>query len=306
MRTALSILVLAGGLAACAGKRSGDEAKLVRPEDLPERQREVLAAWQQGGAAWEVERARVAADPELASFLVDNLIVVMVRAFDRSAIGTPARPDAPFDRAQAELVLWGDRSTPVLVELLGVRDGIVAFLAADTLERIGVPAVEPVSLKLSAEDPELRRRAAELLGKLPNAGGTEPAVLERLGKCVEHDEVWIVRAQAARALAARGSRHTQKGYAAAVLSRALADPDPEVVKNALAGLATLGEESAIPALIRSLERAAREDDLARVQAAQSALRHLFREQASHDPAEWWALWQARPAPRRPDPGGSRD
>lgn len=261
--------------------------------DLPEAQREVLAAWRQGGAQWEAERARVAQDPELSRFFVENLIVLMVRAFDGSAIATAANPDRPFDRAQAELVRWGDRSTEVLVELLGVRDGIVAFLAADTLKRIGAGAVEPVSEKLSSEDPELRRRAAELLGELPRSAGIEARVLEQLGERVERDEAWIVRAQAARALGSRGSRHDSKAHAASVLTRALRDPDSEVVKSACAGLAELGEPSAAPALIQSLERAAREADLARVQAAQAALRRLLREDSDHDPGDWWERWRTR-------------
>jgi hypothetical protein len=299
---------LGGALAGCAsrGRKASSDgtASLVPAAALPERQRAVLDAWHQGGAAWEAEREKVAADPDLARFLVDNLVVEMVRAFDRSAISTAASPDRPFDRAQAELVRWAARSTPVLVELLGVHDGIVAYLAADTLTRIGTPAVAPVSAKLGAPEPETRRRAAELLGNLPPAGAGEPAVLEGLGALAERDPQWIVRAQAARALGARGARHAHKGYAAAVLARALADPDPEVVKSALDGLATLGESSAIPALIRSLERAARDGDLAALKAAQSALRKLTGETADHDPEEWWARWRARGAAPPANPGGS--
>lgn len=261
--------------------------------DLPEAQREVLAAWRQGGAEWDAERARVAADPELSRFLVENLIVLMVRAFDGSAIATAADPDRPFDRAQAELVRWGARSTEVLVELLGVRDGIVAYLAADTLKRIGAAAVEPTSRKLSSEDPELRRRAAELLGELPRSAEIEARVLEQLGQRVERDEAWIVRAQAARALGSRGSRHEPKQPAAAALTRALRDPDPEVVKSACAGLAELGEPSAAPALIQSLEEAARDGNLPGVQAAQAALRRLLREDSDHDPGDWWERWRRR-------------
>jgi HEAT repeat protein len=204
-------------------------------------------------------------------------------------------------------VRWAPRSTPVLVELLGVADGIVAYLAADTLARIGAPAVLPVAAKLAAAEPETRRRAAELLEKLPPAGAGEPAVLESLGVLAERDPRWIVRAQAARALGARGARHAHKGYAATVLARALADPDPEVVKSALEGLATLGESSAIPALIRSLERAARDGELAALLAAQTALRRLTGETVDHDPEqwwEWWERWRARATPPPANPGGS--
>lgn len=296
IRSAAAILAVVPWLAACAGsgKQASDRsAKIVPVAELPEAQRQVLAAWRRGGAEWEAERARVASDPELSRFLVENLVVLMVRAFDGSAIATAANPDGVFDRAQAELVRWGDRSTEVLVELLGVRDGIVAYLAADTLKRIGAAGVEPVSRKLSSEDPEVRRRAAELLGELPPSGEIESRVLEQLGERVERDEAWIVRAQAARSLGSRGRLHEPKGYAAAVLSRALRDPDTEVVKSSCAGLAELGEASAVPALIQSLERAAREGDLARVHAAQAALRRLLREDSDCSPDDWWERWRTR-------------
>ncbi|MFN0007374.1 MAG: HEAT repeat domain-containing protein [Planctomycetota bacterium] len=296
-RSAAAILAVVPWLAACAGSghRAAEDraARMVPVAELPERQREVLAAWRRGGAEWEAERARVAADPELARFFVENLIVLMVRAFDGSAIATAANPDRPFDRAQAELVRWEDRSTEVLVELLGVRDGIVAYLAADTLKRIGGAAVRPASEKLSSEDPELRRRAAELLGELPPSREIEARVLEQLGERVERDEAWIVRAQAARALGSRGSRLAARGPAAAALTRALRDPEPEVVKSAVSGLGVLGELSAVPPLIQCLERAARDGDLARVRAAQAALRRLLREESDLSPDDWWERWRTR-------------
>jgi hypothetical protein len=304
----LLLALLAGASAGCAsggGRRPDGSASLVRAEQLPERQREVLAAWRGGEETWEGTRERVLADPELARFLVDNLVVEMVRAFDRSAIATASRPSGPFDRAQAELVRFSSHSTPVLVGLLEVKDGIVAYLAADTLGRIGAPAIEPTAAKLASRDVEVRRRAAELLGRLPHAGPGEPAVLDRLGEATRKDPSWIVRAQAARALGARGSRHEHKGFAAAALARALGDADAEVVKSAQEGLRTLGEANAIPALIQSLERAAREGDLGRLRAAQTALRGLTGETRDHDAEEWWERWKSRtpPVPPRADARG---
>jgi hypothetical protein len=291
-------------LCACAsgaGRAPSRPARMLKPEELPPRQREVLEAWRRGGAAWEVERDRVAADPELSRFLIDNLVVEMVRSFDRSALGSAVKPSSPFDRAQAELVRFSIQSTPVLVELLSVKDGIVAFLAKDTLVRIGTAAVEPASRRLDAAEPEVRRRAAELLEALPGIGSGETALLERLGRSVERDEAWIVRAQAARALGARAARQAHKGYAAAVLTRALGDADPEVQKSALDALVALGEISAVPALIRRLELAAREGDLRGLEAAQSALRRLTGEKRNLEPKVWWDRWQARGAPPATNP-----
>lgn len=289
------LVVLLSGCASDSGAKRGSSARMVKTSELSEAQREVLEAWRAGGGAWEKERGRVEADPELARFLVDNLVVQMVRSFDRSALGSAFQRESPFTRAQGELVRMPGSSVPVLAELLLVGDDIVAFLAGDTLKRIGSPAVDAVSSKLSAERPEKRRRVAEVLESLPESPSDERAIQEKLSRMVERDEAWIVRAQAARSLGARGGRSREKGDAAAVLTRALSDADPEVQKTALQALAALGDPSAVPALIRKLERAVQDGDLAGLRASQTALRTLTGEPHDHDPAEWSKLWSSRGA-----------
>ena len=295
---ALGVAVLPAACASDAAERR-PPAGLVKPEDLPPRKREVLEAWRAGGERWEAERGRVVADPELARFLVDNLVVQMVRSYDRSAIGSAFQLSSPFVQAQDELVRLADLSTPLLVEMLLLRDDVVAFLAGDTLKRIGAPAVDPVAAKLGEGPPEVRRRIAELVGSMPESAAEEPAILEKLGKAAERDEAWIVRAQSARALGSRASRRAQKGYAAAVLGRALADPDAEVRKSAFQALSTLGDASAIPALIRALERSAAAGDFPALKGAQSALRELTGTDRDLDPEEWWKLWEERRTVRGP-------
>jgi hypothetical protein len=291
----LLLVALLSGCASNSGAKHAGSAKMVKTSELSDEKREVLEAWRAGGGAWEKERDRVEADPELSRFLVDNLVVQMVRSFDRSALGSAFQIDSPFARAQAELVRIPGSSVPVLAELLVVGDDIVAFLAADTLKRIGSPAVDPVSSKLSAERPELRRRVAELLESLPESPTDEGKILGALSRMVERDEAWIVRAQAARSLGERAGRQREKSDAAAVLCRALSDPDPEVQKTALQALSSLGDPSVIPALIRRLERAAREGDLAGLHASQAALRTLTGETRDLDPEAWRKLWAARGA-----------
>lgn len=276
----LAAACIALGVLACRSSNTGSSrAALVKAEALPQELRAVWDAYHRGGAAWEAERERVRADPELARFLVDNCVIEMVRAYDRSALATAGRAPGLFERAQAELVLHADRSTPVLVELLEKGDGIVAFLAADTLVRIGVPAVVPTAEKLASKTGDVRRRAAELLARLPADPEHEPHVLERLGTCAEKDAEWIVRAQAALALGARGRAHAHKGYALAVLSRALGDGDSAVASSACDALATLGEPRAIPALQRALERSGRDGDLKLRAAAKGALAALAPQRA---------------------------
>src|SRR5206468_12037661 len=76
---------------------------LFRSDELPAKQRAVLEAWRAGGSRWEDERARVQADPDLAQFLVDNLIVQMVRSFDRSELGSALRPESRSEEHTSEL-----------------------------------------------------------------------------------------------------------------------------------------------------------------------------------------------------------
>ena len=68
-------------------------------------------------------------------------------------------------------------------------------------------------------------------------------------------------------------------------------------KTALRALADLGDASAVPALIRALERAAVAGDLPALRGAQSALRELTKTPRDLDPEEWWKLWEERKAPR---------
>lgn len=287
-RLALVVLLLA----AC-GSPGGKhpEPEMVPIEALPERKREVWETFVRGGGPWEIEREKVRRDPVLARFLVENLVIHMVRGYESDQIAKAGERASVFDRAQAELVELSEISTALLVELVVVRDGIVAYLATDTLIRIGARAVLPAAKLLDDPAPELRRRAAELLGSLPHAGDAEPGVLEALGTRAEKDEAWIVRAQSARSLGARARVHEHQGYAFAVLTRALADPDSAVVQSAALGLAKLGEPRAIPALVRALEQAAAAGQVSGVQGIQAALRSLSGVPRDQDPPEWWRWWK---------------
>ncbi len=291
-------LVARATLAACAcfgctcgaprpSESSSDvRARVLALDELPPREREVWEAWQRGGGTWERERARVRSDPALARFLVDNLVRTLVRSYDRAALATAGQKSGPFERATAELVELGEQATPVLSELLGVRDGIVAFLAADILARIGARALPFTAAKLDDPQPETRRRAAELLGRLPHAGADEVELEKALARRVQSDREWIVRAQAARALGMRAARHEHKGFALGVLVRALGDADTAVVESASAGLEALGERRAVPLVARALTPAAQRGDLRAVRALQHALRAITQVQQDLTPEGW--------------------
>jgi len=273
-RAALLAMVLAG---ACAGprpateRRPGDPGAVVAVGELPEGHRELLEAYGKGGAAWEDARRRALADPELARFLVDNLVIELVRAWHGQNAADPARARRAFERARAELVRLGAAAGPILAQLLDVGDSVVAELAADVLVRIDPTPVAGVARLLGAPEGETRRRAAALLSRL----GADPAADERareaLVRLAHADPEWTVRAEAAAALGIRGARERSSAPARKALERALLDPDPAVAAVAAKALQHLDDPRAIPALKQALERAAERGDLRVLRAVEEAI-----------------------------------
>jgi len=284
----LVTLVLA--LAACAG---APKVELTPMEELPEANRAIWTAWNAEDPSWPTWREQALADPRLTEFLIGNLWRQMVRAYDRSDI-TPAGQleMTPFDRARAELLILGEPAAPLLVELMGTGDGVVANLSAGLLQEIGEPATLPTLAQLTRPELKARQRAAELLGHLPYArGGGEDAVKAALAASLETDEDWIVRASAAIALGQRGSRDRDTDFTRGALSRALGDDDEGVSRRAAAALAKLHDPAAIPALINYLERGFRESRLPVIRSAQRSLLGLAGETEERDVAAWRAWWR---------------
>jgi HEAT repeat protein len=215
-------------------------------------------------------------------------------------LSTSREREGPFEHAQSELVDFQAQSIPVLVQMIAVKDGIVAFLAADTLKRIGASAVEPTAGLLADPSAEVRRRAANLLGELPSGGEADAGVLEKLGDRVVHDEAWVVRAEAAEALGARGAQRAERGYAVAMLARALADSDATVSQSAASALERVGDPRAIPVLIRALEQAVRQGEPKSARAIDAALRKLSGESGARSAADWSAWWERHSASSKSD------
>ncbi|HKJ24191.1 MAG TPA: HEAT repeat domain-containing protein [Myxococcota bacterium] len=274
-------------LGACAGARPAGE--VVAVGDLPAAHREVLEAYGRGGQAWEAKRAEVLADPELARFLVDNLVVELVRAHEATGGHDAARALAARSRARAELVRLEEVATPVLVELYERSDAVVASLVAETLVDIGRPAAVAAASLLDEPDPGTRRRAAVLFQSLPHAGRAEERIRAGLLELTE-DPVWFVRAEAGLCLGLRGARDRETAPARKRLGQLLFDADPSVAEYAARGLGALGDPQAVPALIAGLRRARGEGEVRLVQACGAALESLTGAH-SGDLAGWEAWWR---------------
>ncbi|MCC6406057.1 MAG: HEAT repeat domain-containing protein [Planctomycetes bacterium] len=281
---------------ACAGcgaprTSTADAESLVAVERLPAERRALLSAYGRGGADWEAAREQALRDPAATRFLVENLLLEMMRSYDAFAARTDERARAAFLRAETELARFGAAAAAPLVELLCVGDGIVADLATKSLVRIGREAVASAEPALEHTEPKARRRVAALFAVLPHAGEREPAVREALRRRALGDPEWIVRAEAALALGARGSRDVETAPWRLILERALVDDDPAVRRSAAEGLFRLGDPRAIPALANAMARAVTEGEVKLLAVIESALAELAGDRRSRTPQAWLDWWR---------------
>lgn len=290
-------------LALCGGPGcSAPEQSSLTPEDqLPADHAAAWRAWYEQDPSWSEWRPRVAEDPALANFFVDNLWRVMVRHYDHAEITRASELPGPFERARRELLFLHDQSGPVCVELLVAADGVVSFLAGDLLLRMDEGRwTLPVARLLENERAEDRRRAAEWLGRLPFAGDDEAQVCERLASAAAADPEWFVRAQAVTSTGERALATGRLGSARPVLIRSLGDGDPAVVRAACEALGAGGDPLSVPALINLLERMERGEfsDLRTLEAVRAALGRLTGARDPVSVAEWRSWWLEN-RPERP-------
>jgi len=301
------LLVALSLLAGCAGSGADRSTGRVRPvEELPPEYATAWRAWTRETGDWPDWRERVAEDPELADFFVDNLVRVLVRSYDSGRLAAAPDLPGPFERARRELLFLGDRAGPVLVELLVVGDGVVSFLAGDLLVELDDPRWSvAVAEKLDGERPEDRRRAAEWLGRLPFAGDEEPEVWRRLGGAMG-DAEWFVRAQVALAAGERSLLVGRLDLARPLLVRALADGDRAVQQAACEALRRSRDAGAAPALVDLLARLEQGGtDLATRRAVQGTLEAVTGARGVEGAARWRAWLRAqRSAEGSIRPGGA--
>lgn len=273
---------------ACTGPDEGPAGELVAVAELPASHLAALEAYGQGGAEWEAMRPQVEADPALARFMVDNLLIEMVRAHEVIAGSDGQRAQAALSRARAELVRMQEASTPVLVELFEVSDGIVATLVGETLVEIGRPAAVASADLLFRENRRTQRRSAVLFRMLPHAGRAEERVRGQL-LVLSESEDWFVRAEAALSLGVRGGRDRETRTVRLRLGQLLFDEDPAVAEYAALGLGALDDPEGVLALIAGLRRAVSEGEVRLMEACQKSLEDLTGATAG-DVAGWEDIW----------------
>ena len=184
---------------------------MVAVENIDEKYVDLLAAWRQGGFVWEIKRSEALGDPELTTFLVDNLLVLLFEEYRGIQKGIAQRGGAVslaknpiFERTREELILCGPPAADALAETLALADDLLATLAKEVLMQMGTAAAPPVSALLDREKAAIRFRAAESLGRMPSAGMSEAAVLRRLGRAAQEDASDLVRVKATTAIGERG------------------------------------------------------------------------------------------------------
>jgi hypothetical protein len=287
------------GLCACTGTGVSAGDRLTPERELPPDYAAAWRSWYENDDAWPAWRPRVSADPELANFFVDNLLRVMVRHYERAALRRADQLPGPFERSRRELLHLGAYSAPVCTELVFTADSVVSFLAGDLVVELDEARwTLPFARRLESPAAEDRRRAAQWLANLPHAHGEEDAVWELLSRAALEDPEWFVRAQAVTAGGARALATGSLDRARPVLSRALADPDPAVVRAACEALALARDRRAVPALINLLERIDRgAGDLPTLAAARRALGNLAGDAVQRSTAAWRDWWRENRPPQ---------
>jgi HEAT repeat protein len=184
--------------------------------------------------------------------------------------------------------------------------------AEDALVKIGKPSVQPLCDALKSENADVRRDAAETLGKIGDARAVEPLILavknqDRNGgrvagagaaaaalseikdaRAVEpfiaalKDEDKVVREVAAVALGKIGDARAVEPFIAA-----LKDEDKAVREVAAVALGKMGDTRAVEPLIRALG-----DGHVRVRwGAEGALRELTGQSFGENPVKWKEWWE---------------
>lgn len=291
----LAALLMAAGCTAllaagCTVPAEEPTPVLRASSQLPEAERQLLEAWRSRGSDWPLVREQALEDPRLASFLVDNALLDLIRAWQRGEFTFTEA--GGYEEVRAEVLALGAAAAPSVAALLGLGNGYGPAIASDVLLRLGPAGARALLAEVAPDRSALvRGQALDLLGGFaPLGADLEAQVRTAAIDALARDPEWIVRERAARTLARRaaGGRQGEDATLDAVgaLSRGLRDADPAVVRAAAVGLGLVGDRRAVPALVNHLERVLRGDDLAAARAAQRGLETLTGATGPRTPSQW--------------------
>ena len=291
----LAALLMAAGCtvllaAGCTVPAEEPTPVLRASSQLPEAERQLLEAWRSRGSDWPLVREQALEDPRLASFLVDNALLDLIRAWQRGEFTFTEA--GGYEEVRAEVLALGAAAAPSVAALLGLGNGYGPAIASDVLLRLGPAGARALLAEVAPDRSALvRGQAFDLLGGFaPLGADLEAQVRTAAIDALARDPEWIVRERAARTLARRaaGGRQGEDATLDAVgaLSRGLRDADPAVVRAAAVGLGLVGDRRAVPALVNHLERVLRGDDLAAARAAQRGLETLTGATGPRTPSQW--------------------
>ncbi len=279
---------------------------MVAVDKIEGKYSDLLMAWKQGGFVWEIKRSEALGDPELTTFLVDNLLVLLFEEYRGIQAAIAARGGAvslaknpTFERTREELILCGAPAAEALAETLALADDLLATLSKEVLMQMGPAAAPPVSVLLDREKAAVRFRAAESLGRLPSAGMTEGTVLERLGKAAQEDVSDLVRVKATASIGERGL-WSQIGRPTDEINlepyrlelEACLENSSEGVRIAAAkAMRSLGDRRGVEALIDAATSAGKADRTRELKAHADALASLAGVDHGWDMNEWRLWWR---------------
>ncbi len=131
-----------------------------------------------------------------------------------------------------------------LIQNLGGDDTNALFRAAESLAKIGIPAVEPLLLEITDSDSSARRGAIEALGKIRDTRALEPLV--SIVRDINEDP--MLKITAIKALA-----HIRDVRSVESLIHALNDDNQSIRWYAAKALGIIGDTTAVEPLIKTLE-----------------------------------------------------
>ena len=290
------------------GEEFGDTntGGMVAVDNLDEKYSDLLLAWKQGGFLWEVKRSQALGDPELTTFLVDNLLVLLfdeyraiqVNSAVPGSVTTLAR-NPVFDRTCNELILCGEPAAEALAETLALSGDLMADLSQEVLMKMGAAAAPPVCALLDREKAAVRYRAASSLGRLPSAGMSEAAVLQRMGKAARDDASDLVRVKVTESIGERGL-WSQMGRPTADIDTApyrleleacLANSSETVRIAGAKAMESLGDRRGIGALIQAAAAAGTADRTRELKTHADTMAALAGVDHGWDMNKWRLWWR---------------